>query len=311
MVEPVGTTTWRRPAFGLGLLLAAAAATVGAARALETRAPAPVGDERLVYLPDAARLRPLALGYDNVLANLLWFRTISYFGAHVESDRAYPWLAAMCDLVTDLDPRAFHAYQFAGLILPWEAKDPDAGIRLLEKGIRQFPDSWLLHYYLGVVHYLFEDDPETATRWLERGAALPDAPPMVARFAALLRTRHGSSETAIAVLEQMLESTESETTRTVLEQSLLDARVRYDLEVLTGLVGRYRDQHGTLPPDLETLVGAGLLRWVPPDRYGGAYVIDPETGTVRSSTGREPMRLHESPLARSLRDREKTTESES
>lgn len=307
-MEPAGTTTWRRRAGGLCVLLLAVGTAAGAARALETRAPAPIGDDRLVYLPDAARLRPLALGYDNVLANLLWFRTISYFGAHVETDRAYPWLEAMCDLVTDLDPRAFHAYQFAGLILPWEAKDPDAGIRLLEKGIREFPDSWVLHYYLGVVHYLFEDDPETATRWLERGAALPEAPPMVARFAALLRTRHGGSETAIAVLEEMLRSTESESTRAVLEQSLLDARVRWDLEVLTGLVGQYRERHGTVPPDLETLVGAGLLRWVPPDRYGGAYVIDPETGTVRSSTGREPMRLHESPLARSLREQERATE---
>jgi hypothetical protein len=203
--------------------------------------------------------------------------------------------------VTDLDPRAFHAYQFAGLILPWEAKDPDAGIRMLEKGLVHFPDSWLLHYYLGVVHYLFKDDTEAAARWLERGAAMPEAPAMVARFAALLRTRHGSSETAIAVLEQMLESTESETTRAVLEQSLLDARVALDLEVLTDLVRQYRDRNGALPPDLETLVGAGVLRWVPPDRYGGAYEIDAATATVRSSTGREPMRLHESPLAQSLR----------
>ena len=64
----------------------------------------------------------MALGWRNALADVLWFRTISYFGAHYRSDHTYPWLASMCDLVTDLDPRAEHVYRFAGVILPWEAE---------------------------------------------------------------------------------------------------------------------------------------------------------------------------------------------
>lgn len=303
--------TRRLRAWTLGILLIAGGLTVGAARALEAHAPAPIGDDQLVYLPDASRLRPLALGYDNVLADVLWFRTISYFGAHVETDRTYPWLEAMCNLVTDLDPRAFYAYKFAGLILPWEAKDPDAGIRILEKGLRQFPDSWLLHYYVGVVQYLFKNDPDSAARQLARASELPDAPPMVARFAALLRTRQSDSETAIAVLEQMIKSTTSKKTRAVLEESLLDARVARDLEVLTGLVRDYREHHGSLPTDLHALVETGQLRYVPPDRYGGTYVIDPKTGAVHSSTGRAPRHLYESPLARSMRKQDTTKESES
>src|SRR5215510_12440046 len=61
--------------------------------------------KEFVYVPDAHLLRPMALGYNNVLADLLWFRTISYFGEHYRGNRQYPWLARMCDLVTDLDPR--------------------------------------------------------------------------------------------------------------------------------------------------------------------------------------------------------------
>lgn len=297
----VNVATWKRRAWRLGVLALAAVTTVGAARSLDTRAPAPIGDEHLVYLPDAARLRPLALGYDTVLADLLWFRTISYFGAHLEGDRSYPWLEAMCNLVTDLDPRAMHAYHFAGLILPWEAHDADGGIRMLEKGIRQFPESWELHYSLGVVHYLFKHDNDTAATWLERGAALADAPLVMTRLAAVLRTGRQSGETAIAVLEQMLANTTSKRTRAVLENALLDARVALDLEILTRLVRDHRDRTGVLPTDLQVLVDAGVLRIVPPDRYGGAYVIDPATATVHSSTGREPMRTHESPIAQRLR----------
>src|SRR5262249_58229838 len=83
-------------------------------------------EDEPVYLPQAAYLRPMSLGWQNVLADLLWFRTISYFGEHYRSNRTYPWLAAMCDLVTDLDPRAEHVYRFAGFILPWDANQVDA-----------------------------------------------------------------------------------------------------------------------------------------------------------------------------------------
>jgi hypothetical protein len=42
------------------------------------------------------------------------------------------------------------------------------------------------------------------------------------------------------------------------------------------------------------------MRFVPPDRYGGVYEVDPATGAVRSSTGKHPLVLHTSPLAARL-----------
>jgi len=258
------------------------------------------GAAELVYLPDARLLRPLVLGYDNVLANLIWFRTISYFGEHYQGDHVYPWLARMCDLVTDLDPRAEHVYRFAGLVLPWDAGEVDEGIRLLQKGIRVFPKSWTLRYYLGVVRYLFKQDFAGAAEDIRLAAGLPDAPPLVARFAALLEARQHSPEMTIAILTQMREQTTSAETRAVLERSIQDAQVVWDVERLTPLVDAYRTGTGHLPANLGVLVEVGLLRGVPPDPYGGTYEIDPATGTVRSSTGRAPAALHASPQAREL-----------
>ncbi len=276
-----------------GLLVAALAMS---AMHLE-RLPAPDLAADLVYLPDAALLRPLVLGYDAVLADLVWFRTIDYFGAHWESDHLYPWLAAMCDLVTDLDPRAEHVYRFGGLLLPWEAGEVDAGIRLLEKGIGVFPESWTLHYDLGVVRYLFKHDFAGATEAIDRAAKLPDAPPAVVRFATLLDARRYGPETTLAILGQMREQATSDETRAILDQSILDARVAWDLERLNALVQAYRTHEGRLPRDLGDLVSAGLLNGVPPDLYGGVYQIDPTSGTVHSSTGRVPLELHVSPQA--------------
>ena len=63
----------------------------------------------LIYLPPTNFLRAVSLGYQQTLADLLWFRAISYFGRHYHGTRIYPWLASMCDVVTDLDRRAEHA----------------------------------------------------------------------------------------------------------------------------------------------------------------------------------------------------------
>src|SRR5215831_18573347 len=139
----------------LGALAAVVAVT---GTRLDRAATAAARADEPVYLPRAEYLRPISFGWQNVLADVLWFRTISYFGEHYRGDRTYPWLAQMCDLVTDLDPRAEHVYRFGGVLLPWEAGEVDAGVRLLEKGIAVFPDSWTLHYYLGVVRYLFQHD---------------------------------------------------------------------------------------------------------------------------------------------------------
>ena len=121
-----------------------------------------VDREELVYLPPARFLKLVSLGYQHALADVLWFRTTGYFGRHYRSDRIYPWLAYMCNVVTDLDPAAQHVYRFAGLILPWEADGVDDGIALLEKGSRNLPDAWELSYMLGFSYYFFKDDLATA-----------------------------------------------------------------------------------------------------------------------------------------------------
>src|SRR5206468_12503187 len=62
---------------------------------LDRAATAAARSDEPVYLPRAEYLRPMSLGWQNALADVLWFRTISYFGDHYRNDRTYPWLAQM------------------------------------------------------------------------------------------------------------------------------------------------------------------------------------------------------------------------
>lgn len=283
-----------RGAAGLAAVGLLGVVVAGSSARLQYAAPASRA-AGVVYLPDARLLRPLVLGYDNVLANLLWFRTISYFGGHFETDRAYPWLARMCDLVTDLDPRAEHVYRFAGLILPWEANEVDEGIRLLEKGVRNLPDAWQLHYYLGMTLYFFRDDPDAAAEELGTAARIPGAPPLVARLAAVMYGRRSNPATTVQFLRELLKNAESEQMRQVLTSSLADAEFRAASSAIEAAVDEYRRQVGALLPSIDALFARGIVRGqLPPDPYGGRWEVDQTTGRIRSSSGRAPRELHES-----------------
>jgi len=276
-------------------------------RQLDRTAPAAVAGDTPVYLPKAEYLAPMSLGWRNVLADVIWFRTISYFGQHYRSDRTYPWLAAMCDLVTDLDPRALHVYRFAGVILPWEADQVDAGIRLLEKGVRQFPDSWLLRYHLGFLQFFFKNEPEKAVEQLRAAVALPGAHPAIARLAAVLARQQYGPETTLAFLDELQQDVDSDDVRGIVVEQMREARLAADLTQLQAAVDAYHQRVGLLPLSLQNLVSEGLIAVVPQEPFDGHYVID-ERGRVRSSSGRVPSELHTSKYRRqalrgeSLRD---------
>jgi tetratricopeptide (TPR) repeat protein len=256
-----------------------------------------------VYLPQAKFLRPISLGYDAVLGDVLRFRTISYFGDHFRSDHIYPWLAYMCDLVTDLDPGAEYVYRFAGMILPWEANQAAAGIRLLEKGTRALPNDWLLQYWLGFAYYFFTGDYEQAVEHLKRAAELPGADPSAARLAAALYQHRYGPEMTLRFLAEMEKSAGNEQMRDVLRRNAREARLAADVELLGAAVRAYRERFNRIPASPSALVDAQILTGVPVDPFGGVYEIAPETGEVRSSTGHQPFQLYRSEKAQAvLRD---------
>lgn len=255
---------------------------------------AAVAEEDPVYLPDVRFLRLVSLGYHNALADVLWFRTINYFGKQFRGQRLYPWLARMCDAVTDLDPRAEHVYAFAGFILPWEAQMPDDGIRLLEKGVEQFPDSWQLHYYLGFTHFYFKDDLAGALPHLRRAAELPGAHPYVSRLAAMVYSQQYGTAMAREFLEDLGQSGAGSGMENVIRERLKDVDISEHVDLLEAAVQRFRERFGRTPQSLDEVVEKGILSGIPVEPFGYAYVYDAATQQVRSSSGRRPLRIYDS-----------------
>ena len=109
--------------------------------------------EESLYIPSPKVLKAMSLGYTGLMADIYWTRVVQYFGSkHKANAMQYKLLAPLLDITTELDPHLRVAYQFGATFLaqkpPEGAGDPQAAVRLIEKGIRENPNTWQLYYEL-------------------------------------------------------------------------------------------------------------------------------------------------------------------
>ena len=60
--------------------------------------------ESMAYLPGHNEIKGALLGYESTFSHYLWIRTVLYFGNHYATDRSFPWLINMVDMITRLNP---------------------------------------------------------------------------------------------------------------------------------------------------------------------------------------------------------------
>lgn len=174
--------------------------------------------EEVLYLPNGAALELVSFGYRNALANLLWFKTISYFGKHYASDRNYRWLAHQCELVTRLMPKAVSPYIFCSNMLSWEAGVPDQSVKILDRAVAEFPTEWNMRYYRGITYLVFLKQPIAALEDFRAASHLPDAPPLVKRLAAKTMAQLDDPAAAIEFLEQLIRGEADPNARKALQE---------------------------------------------------------------------------------------------
>lgn len=240
----------------------------------------------LMYLPSGRYLRVASLGFDAILADVLFLWSIQYYSNYAIADR-YDYLERIyTDVITELDPHYLDPYLVGAMIMTSEARRPEAALRLLDKGIRSNPGDWILPFEAGYTCYQDLKDYARAAGYFEIAAKHPDAHPAVRRFHAEMFNRAGDPRAALEEWSEIWETATDPYVRGVAWNHVHDLKVEVDLADLTAAIAEYRATHGRPPARLEALVAAGIVSALPVDPEGGAYAYAPGTGEPSYSGSR-------------------------
>lgn len=172
------------------------------------------GAARPIFFPPVEIVRPALLGFTGLAADLLWIRTVQYFGSRIEGKEPFPQLYQLVDMATSLDPHFLDAYQYGALFLTIARQYPNA-IAIYRKGIAANPSAWQLPHDLGRLYFLELKNYPEALHWWEITDQLPGRPHYIPRFLIRLQARLGHVETALELWQQMLEQSTNESIRAI------------------------------------------------------------------------------------------------
>ena len=185
---------------------------------IDARTSSESGEDKELLISSGPLVKKLSLGYDSLLADIYWTRTVQYYGTRVGTpDVEFPLLWPLLDVTTTLDPKLVVAYRFGGIFLsepsPTGAGRTDLAIKLIQRGIAANPDEWRLGTDLGFLYYWrLKDYPDASAAYL-RTSQNPKAPPWVKLMAARIAEKGGSIETSQAIWYQIYQSSKDPTVR--------------------------------------------------------------------------------------------------
>ena len=289
------SVTGRATALGLAaalLLLASIGLRWEFAQRYDARGEA---QQHLRLLPTGDIVKPLALGYHHVAADLLWLNIVQVLGERDVRQADYAWLFHALQVVTSLDPRYVYAYDVGGVVLSEWAGRTDWSNALLLKGVAANPNAWRLPFQLGFNAFFHEQEYVRAAQYMARAAALPGRPAYLPELAARLYVEGKQPGMALEFLEAMMQQTEDAQLLALLARRKAEVIVERDVELLTQAVRRYRDRVGQVPSPLSELVRSGELAAVPTEPFGGTYQWDAEHESVVSDTHPNRLHLHRAP----------------
>jgi len=240
-------------------------------------------------LPDGNVVRVAALGFERLIADLYWIRSVFYIGSDAAREANYPGVEALANLITDIDPGFHSAYVLLSSVLSGLRYDPDAAIRLLEKGVRH-SDYWRVHFLLGFQYFMEKGDYRKGAQHLQ-AAYERGGPTYLPLLVSRLYAHGGDAETALLFLRERLRTETHPKIREQLERRLRDVAINRDLAILQGAIERFAAERGSVPEDQASLVAAGYLKQPLVDPTGHLYGIS--GGRAVSETEYEVLRLKE------------------
>lgn len=236
------------------------------------------GQKEELLLPSGPLLKKLSIGYDSLLADIYWTRTVQYYGERVGERHAnFDLLWPLLDVTTTLDPHMIAAYRFGAIFLsepnPVGAGRTDLSVALVKRGIGSNPDDWQLYSDLGFLYYWRLKDYPNSTRAYLEGSKNPKAPVWLKLMGARVAQKGGSIETSRMIWTELYQSTTDPNVRKWAVTKLNGLAALEDETHLNELLEEYHKRFGHDPSSIKDLRDAGLLSGIPADPAGYPYII--------------------------------------
>lgn len=256
----------------------------------------PVIIEDMLYLPSGNFLKGAALGFDEMLADLLWIKALAYFGGHAVTDQDYSWLSHILDIVTTLDPFFQYPYEFGGVVLATEIGDVEKSNQLLEKGMKNVEKTheryWYLPFFMAFNYMYHKNDYKTAAHYLEIASIFPQSPDYLPLLVSRLYANADSPEIAIPFLTEMIKSTEKPELKEKLKLRLDEVVNQSNIQALEAARQQFFLKVYRYPETIEEMFQKGFILFTPADPRGGRYYISKEDGRVKSTIKTEQLKVH-------------------
>ena len=231
-----------------------------------------------VLLRSGKLMKVMSLEYAPLLADIYWTRVVQYYGnKHVRGQANLELLWPLLDITTTLDPNLLISYRFGAMFLsqapPAGAGRPDLAVQLIERGIQTNPDYWRLYEDLGFVYYFDLKDYKKASEAFLEGSKRPNAQLWMKVMAAKVAAEGESLETSVFLWKDIYNSTSDPSVKKNALLHLQLLKVREDCRQLDLLADEYAKRFGKRPARMTEMVQAGLLRGIPGDPLGFAYIF--------------------------------------
>jgi tetratricopeptide (TPR) repeat protein len=245
-------------------------------------------------LPSLRALDLLSLGYQNLLADYYWVRSLDEFGDSALHEHHYPNLAPYLERVVHLDPLFAGAYIFVGNALGFQGMDINLAIKLLKKGVHHRPDKWKIPFLLGFHLYDRRQDYIAAIKALKKAASLPGSPTHLPHLITRMSAHAGQPEVGLEFIERLIESTDDPK----LKNDYIERRklllVEFHIKHLNAALKAYTKKRGAAASSLKQLVEIGFVNALPEEPFGGSWTLDAK-GQATTTSDIERLKLHGAP----------------
>lgn len=268
----------------------------------------PRGPYQAPLLPRLEMLQVLGAGQRSLVADYYWLQAIQATGKAGSSTEPTRYLDLFyyADLVTDLDPKFYKVYTFSGNTIPTNLGretwvNTAESRKILEKGVKNFPDDSTLRLYLAYNLSYFFNEHAAATEHLRIAASLPNVNKFVPEIATRMLAYNRRYDAALAMVKSFRDNeTDPEM------QRLFDERIQeiYREQVLTQVddaIVAFKKREGQLPQQLSDLLKHGDLPAIPTDPMGGVIYITKEGKSASTSSS---LRLEPIDYRKRVRDEE-------